>query len=223
VRDVTDLQALDSPAGDGAPAAVRRARAGGFTLLELLVTLVVLGLLMATLTRGIRLGLRARDVEARITAGDSQLETTSRVLRTLISRAEPGDPYAPDAAFTGTPHAVSFVTTLPEGFGAAGAREADVSLGVEPGRHLVLRWRPHYRRWIVPPPPPSAVTLVDGVERVDLGFWQPGANAAAGSWVAALEAAEPPKLVRVRVVFPAGDPRRWPDIVAAPVQEALRP
>lgn len=220
---MTDLPALDSRVGDSTPSAARRAGAGGFTLLELLVTLVVLGLLMATLTRGIRLGLRSRDVEARIAAGASQLETTSRVLRTLISRAQPGDPYAADAAFTGTPHAVSFVTTLPEGFGAAAAREADVSLGVDPGRHLVLRWRPHYRRWIVPPPPPSQVALLDGVERLELGFWQPGTGTAAGSWVAALEAAEPPKLVRVRVVFPEGDPRHWPDIVAAPMQEALKP
>ena len=203
--------------------ALPRGDASGFTLLELLVTLVVLGLLMATLTQGIRLGIRATEIEARIGGTASQLEATSRLLRGLISRAEPGDPAAQEAAFTGTPHAVSFVTTLPEGFGAAATREADVSLGVEPGRRLVLRWRPHYRRWIVPPPPPSAVVLLDGVERLELGFWQPGPGSAAGSWASAMAAADPPKLLRVRVVFPKDDPRRWPDIVAAPMQEALKP
>ncbi len=195
----------------------------GFTLLELLVMLVVLGFLLATLTQGIRMGLRSQQTVARIQVGTAELETTARVLRRLIARASPGDPAALEGAFVGTPHAASFVTTLPDGFGALATSEAEVSLGVADSHHLELRWRPHYRRWIDTPPPPRAMPLLDGVERLDLSFWQPGPGPGPGSWVQAWNSRDMPGLVRVRVIFPAGDGRHWPDIVVAPMRELPRP
>jgi general secretion pathway protein J len=211
-------QALRSP--NGRPA---RDNNNGFTLLELLVMLVVLGLLMVTLTQGIRLGLRARAMDARMQAGAEELEATARVVRQLIARAAPGDPSTRDAPFIGTAHAASFMTTLPAGFDAAATNEADVSLQVGTGHQLELRWRPHYRRWIATPPPPKAAALLDGVERLDLSFWQPQSGSARGSWLSAWAAPDPPGLVRVHLVFPSGDGRHWPDIVVAPMRETPRP
>jgi general secretion pathway protein J len=186
-------------------------------LLELLVTLVVLGLLLVTLSQGVRFGLRAQQIEGGIVTGATDLEATSRVLRRLLAQALPGDPSGQGTVFAGTAHAVSFTTRLPDGFGAAATKQADVSLLVADGHHLALRWRPHYRRWIATPPPPATQPLLDGVERLDVAFWN------GESWSAAWSAPDPPKLVRLHVVFSAGEPRHWPDIIAAPMQSFPRP
>jgi general secretion pathway protein J len=192
----------------------------GFTLLEVLAALVVLGLLTATITQGIRFGLRARDMASRIASDTARFETTSRVLRNLIARASPGDSSGREAVFTGTPHTLLFVTKLPEGFGSAAKSEAEISLGVDGGHSLVLRWRPHYRRWIVEQPAPATEQLLNGVQRLDLLFWraEPGAG-----WVSDWSSPDPPRLVRFRILFPAGDIRHWPDIVAAPMRQFPAP
>jgi general secretion pathway protein J len=191
----------------------------GFTLLELLVTLVVLGLLMVTLTEGLRIGLQAWALEGRIGGRASGLETADRALRQLIGQAWPGEPRSQDDGFTGTPHAVSFTTTLPEGLGAPFTHQAKVTLMVAAGHRLELQWSPHYRRWIVQPPPPSAVVLLDGVQQLDLGFWQPALPPQQGRWLTVWTSPTLPPLVRVRIVFPPGDARHWPDIVVATMQQ----
>ncbi len=126
------MKAVD-PLATGVRAARPLGSERGFTLLELLVMLVVLGLLMVSLAQGTRLGLRARQIDTGMQTGAAELETTARVMRQLIARAEPSDPTGQEAAFVGTEHAASFVTTLPAGFAAATTSEADVSLGVGAG------------------------------------------------------------------------------------------
>jgi general secretion pathway protein J len=199
--------------------AIRDRRTGGFTLLELLVMLTVAGLLMVTITQGLRLGSRARAVAARLQTNHAELEATARVVRQLIAHASPGDPSSRAPPFFGAPHAASFITTLPSGFGASASGEAEVSLEVGPGNRLELRWRPHYRRWIAAAPPLISALLLDGVDHLDLAFWQPTPGSTGGFWASAWSAPDPPALVRVRVVFPPGDGRRWPDIIAAQVRE----
>ena len=208
--------------GTQAPAAalgLGRRGQRGFTLLETLVTLVVLGFLMVTLTQGVRVGLQAWTTQGRIGGRASGIDTTDRALRQLIGRASPGETLSRDAAFVGTANTLSFTTTLPQGFGAVATHEADVTLLVADGHRLELRFRPHYRRWIVPPPPASTTTLLDGVERLELAFWQPGTGPGGGSWVSAWTVRELPRLVRLRIVFLPEDPRHWPDIVIAPIRE----
>ena len=48
--------------------------AAGFTLLEILVVMAVLGLLLATLAAGTRFGLRAWQAGARLTAGRGDVD-----------------------------------------------------------------------------------------------------------------------------------------------------
>lgn len=195
----------------------------GFTLLELLVTLVVLGLLMVTLTQGLRTGLQAWALEGRMGLRSSGLETTDRALRQLIGHALPGEPRSRDPALVGTAHTLSFVATLPEGFGAKATHEADVRLLVTSEHRLELLWRPHYRRWIVPLPPSSAITLLEDVEQFDVAFWQPAPPPQQGHWLSAWTARELPPLVRLRIEFRTGNERHWPDIVAATMQELPSP
>jgi general secretion pathway protein J len=201
------------------PRDTRRRNAGGFTLLEVLVALVVLGLLLATLAQGMRVGLGAMTVGQRVGASADGLETTERTLRQLLGRTTPPDPATQDRAFTGLEHGTAFTTTLPQGLGTPEPLEADVSLLVVDGHHLVLRWRPHHRNWIVPPPPPATVALQDGVERLELAYFQPGGDGRGGRWLSSWRGPDLPRLVRIRVVFAAGDRRHWPEIVVATMRE----
>ena len=190
----------------------------GFTLLEIVVALVVLGILLVTLSRGVQFGLAAFDRQDRMIATGGRLEAVDGTLRRLIEQLDPGT--SGDAStVTGTHHALAFRAPLPV---AAQARPdappsdgmADLRLSVNASHHLLLTWLPH--RHVLPagpPPRPHDETLLDDVERIDLDYWS------AGAWHQQWRQPKPPSLIRLRIVFPDGDSRRWPDLVAAPVRD----
>ncbi len=192
-------------------------RAAGFTLLEVLVALVVFGLLMAGLSQGVRVGLRAWSMQARQSARWSDLDAVDRTLRGLIARMDPGGQRR-DPLLRGGPHAFAFTTELPQAAAAMGTSRADVALGVDADHRLVLRWRPaeHVVRF-APPPPPRVAVLLDGVAALDLQYWRPPAGVQAGAWLRAWSGRRLPALVRLHIAF-ADPARRWPDIVAAPAR-----
>jgi prepilin-type N-terminal cleavage/methylation domain-containing protein len=59
-------------------------RKRGFSLLEMLVALTVLGLLMAGLNEGVRTGLGLWNAQTRHVGGIAQLDSTARLLRSLL-------------------------------------------------------------------------------------------------------------------------------------------
>ncbi len=176
----------------------------GFTLLEILVTLVVLGFLMVALTQGLRYGLSAWSVQSRAVAARGDLDAVDRTLRQLIAQMDPGTPDTPPA-FTGGADRIAFTSTLP------GPRLADVALGLGGNHALVLRWAPHLDG--IPngaPPTPQDDVLLDGVARLDLAYWQNG------TWSSSWGGKTLPPLIRIRIRMLAGG--AWPDIVAAPMR-----
>src|SRR5215813_3519837 len=62
----------------------------GFTLLEVLVGLSLLGLLITGLVKGTQLGLAAFDQQSRQVERHADLDTVHRGLRQLIAQARPG-------------------------------------------------------------------------------------------------------------------------------------
>jgi general secretion pathway protein J len=199
-----------------------RNRAGssnaGFTLLEVLVALVVVGLLLATLAQGLRVGMYAWAFGQRI-SGTETLEAADLALRELLSRASPGDLLTYDRAFTGTPTSMAFTTTMPDELGVPVPLEADVSILVNDRHHLLLRWVPHHARWLVNPPQPATELLLEDVVRLELAFYQPVPDGRGGRWLSSWSSPDLPRLVRVHLAFAPGDRRHWPDIVAATMRE----
>jgi general secretion pathway protein J len=196
----------------------KRARDAGFTLLEVLGTLVVFGILLEVLAQGLHVGLRGWTVAQEIGAGTATLETTDLALRELLERASPADPLTYDRAFIGTPSSMTFTTTLPKRPGETVPLEADVSV-VSDGQRLVLNWRPHHARWIEPPPLPAAEFLVNGVIGLQLAYFQPARDGRGGRWLTAWKSPDPPRLVRIHFAFTPGDRRHWPDIIAAVMRD----
>lgn len=184
----------------------------GFTLLELLVALAVLGLLVTGLAEGVRFGAVAWQVAQRGGTGATELEPADRALRRLIAEADPaGGPQG----FTGFAHTLAFATRLPAALAAGAPPEVEVGLGVDARHRLVLRWTaaPHARP-LAPRPVPRETVLAEHVAALDLAYARPPAEG--GGWVASWSAARPPLLVRLALRFAEGDARHWPDIIAAP-------
>jgi general secretion pathway protein J len=184
---------------------------GGFTLLELLVALTVLGFVLVGLAQGTHFGLLAWSTQARLTANVDGFSTTNDVLRHIVEGADPGTDVDP-APFIGSRDELDCITALPSSVTPTPDRRIQVALRVDAQHRLILLWRPYVHAIpIGPPPRPTETELLRGVSQVELTFWQPS-----GGWVSAWRSPDLPKLVRIRVLFPAGDPRHWPDIIAAP-------
>lgn len=197
-----------------------RLRQGGFSLLEMLVVLIVLGFLMLGLNQGVRTGLAFWTVQSRQVGGTAELDTTARILRMLLT----GLPIAPAAAinpgaapmalaFAGSADHLTFVGDLPTGLGAA--RRADITVELRGGR-LVLAWSPHIHEVTSTKPAMTETELLRGVARFELAYWGITAPDVPAGWLAQWDGPAIPQLVRIRVTFAKGDSRHWPDMIVAP-------
>ena len=202
------------------PAVIERHRQSGFTLLELLVALTVLGFLVVALNQGVRTGLEFWGVQNRQIARTAELDTTARVLRALLSgipilpsaTANPGGPtVAP--SFAGKADELTFVGDLPNGLG--GSQLADIKLTLH-GQRLVLVWSPHRHELAGAKPAATETALMSGVDRLQLAYWGPPSPGAPERWLAEWDGPPLPKLIRVRLILVKGDNRPWPDLIAAP-------
>ena len=194
---------------------VAKGTSAGFTLLEVLVALAVLGLLTGLLAAGLRVGLQAWRRETRLLHAHADLDATDRALRRLIATMEPGTIGAPPL-IAGSADRLAFSAMLPPGAGITGP--ADLLLMVDQDHRLVLRYRPHRHVIALRPPPPMRETVLLGdVARLDLAYWPRGAPF---GWRRAWTGPVLPGLVRLRIVFPDGDPRHWPAVVARPMRVA---
>lgn len=183
----------------------------GFTLLELLISLAIFGLLLAALGQGTRFGLAAHDAQARQIEADDDLDAVDRTMRHLINTMDPGLMADLAPHFIANERSMGFTAALPE-MALYPAEQADVVVAVDAGHRLVLRWAPHYPVLLGPPPLPRVTPLLDGVDHIELSYWTPGPH---GVWVDRWAGKALPDLIRLRIVFAAKDHRHWPDIIAA--------
>lgn len=205
-----------------APVRNRRALShqAGFTLLELLVVVTVLGLLIIGLTQGVRAGLTLWDAQSRRAGETAELDAAARILRILLSGIAPSasagfGPAASSApGLKGTEESFAFIGDLPTGLGTT--QRAEITLTLSRGR-LVLRWTPHrHELSSAPAPEPTETELVRRVDRLELAYWgSPSPDQAAG-WQAQWDGPAIPELIRVRLVLSKDDRRRFPDLIVAP-------
>lgn len=185
----------------------------GFTLIEILVALSVIGLLMVGLGQGISVGLTSLGTATRMTDSLDTFDAADRTLRHLIAQADPGNG-TERPKFTGGPDLLSFITRLPEVAGAPTNR-VEVALGVDKAHRLVLRWRPYLHAKRAHPPPFTETALLGGVASIAVQYWS------ADGWTTTQPADTLPRLVRIRVAFLDHAQHHWPDIVAAPALDRL--
>ena len=181
----------------------------GFTLLELLIAVAVLGLVIVLLDQGVAFGLRATLVQQQRQGRQGDLEAVDRTIRQLIAAADPGV-FPQPPPFRGAPASVTLVSELP----TAEPQRVDAALLVA-GNKLRLRWtKRRHVTLLGPPPAPQEIVLLDGVRALDMAYFD-GAG-----WSSGWTGQRLPLLVRATLRF-TDERRRWPPIEAAPAREAL--
>jgi general secretion pathway protein J len=210
----------------------RRPRAArGFTLLELLVAMTLLGLLAGLLFGGLSFGVRVWEMGDAELQKMAELQIAQGLIRRLISRARISDLAEiedDDAAiFEGTADAVRFVgpapaQSLPGGLYRLSLRADDVS-----GKsRLVMSWQllePDARKAGADGnkdenKDENVVVLVENIAAVSFGYFGAAQEGGDSQWRDRWEDSPGlPQLVRIDVTFPDGDKRVWPELVVAPM------
>jgi general secretion pathway protein J len=205
-------------------------RQRGFTLLEILIAMTLLGLLMAMLFGGLRLGTRAWEASDVRSADLARLEAVQGFIRRALTGAYPlagtGDDDAKRRiAFTGGAQAVAFTALMPAHFGVGGFYT--ITLAVEDGvddKRLVFR-RQLFQSGAEESSPPAAAgadeekekVLLDGFSKAEFSYFGIADNDEAPAWHADWKDQKTlPDLVRFSVSFADKDKRAWPDLVVAP-------
>jgi len=185
----------------------------GFTLMEVLVALVVLGILMAGLGQGVRLGLAAWTRQAALVDRTADLDAVDRTLRGLLTSATSGAIHG-RKDFVGVVDSVTFDGILPLAV-ATGSRRAKITLKLDGAHRLMLHWDSALIDPNTNAPASGDALVVDHLDRIAFAYWQTGGEAP--GWRDRWTQVAVPTLIRLRLIFAKGDRRHWPDIIVAPL------
>jgi len=200
-----------------------RHREDGFTLMELLIALVLLGLISTLGFGGLRLGMGAL---AKTPPAPSEVPVLQRMLRSWLTQAAPvllGDG-GPDSvvAFLGEPDRIVWTGPLPERFSAPGLNRVALALDEDGGRSdLTMTWRPHRPDQPVDEPvgEPLAGTsrpILTGVAQLRFRYFGAPHDGAPPEWSDRWEGRRDlPRMVEMTVELPATDRRAWPPLTVA--------
>lgn len=195
----------------------------GFTLLEILVAVTLLGLLMAALLGGVRLGVRAWEASGTRLDDDARLSAVQDFLRERLTQTHRFEASAvgleTGPAFGGEPDRLSFVTLMPDHLGAGFERMTFALTPADASADLSVEWWPAD---LGDDPAAAAdavrsrVLLADVAELRLAYFGQVDAKQPP-IWSEVWNQPFLPLLVRVRLRFPDQDARGWPDLIVRPM------
>lgn len=193
----------------------------GFTLLELLVAMTLLGLLMVLIFGGLRFGARVWERSAVHTSGTDDVRIAQTLIRREIEGAYPyllaGNGIQPHIDFEGSAEGLTFLAPLPNAVLPAGRARVKLFAVTDGGSsRLVVQMRPELAAGD-DEKTSEEDTLLAGLSAVRFSYFgseRPGeAPSWHDSWYGAMRL---PALVRFEVTFAKGDTRLWPELVVAP-------
>lgn len=193
----------------------------GFTLLELLIAMTLLGLLMALLFGGLRFGARAWEHSEAHTTGMDDVRLAQAFIRSEIEQAYPllvlTDPIHPHMDFEGGTEALVFLAPAPTSIAAAGRARIDLRVVDRGSRSmLVVRARPELA-WDDDRDAIHEESLLAGVRSLRFSYFGSDSPGASRQWQERwTNRFRLPELIRVAVEFGPGDTRVWPTLVVAP-------
>ncbi len=207
---------------------MRRAVAGsarGFTLIELLVALSALGLIAFLSFDGLRFALRAWGSTVEHNEGLHDVTGAQRFLRSRLEslyvfEVPPGAQAGSSARYPleGDERSLSFSAPLGHSTSTPGMQRFTLSPVARSrgGFDLEAKWHADRNGHADPQLQiPMRETLLEGVAGIEISYLENGGPTQ--RWVQSWRGrSDAPQLVRIRAAFPAGDARRWPELVAAP-------
>lgn len=191
-------------------------RQAGFTLVEMLVSLMVLSMTASMVAAGLGGGVHLWQRDSSRQQALEDVESAQASLRIRIERAVPATRYdgrAPYADFSGASDSVRFLSPPAETYGLGALRRNTLQLTAD-GTLMLSSTNDLWRN------APSTIreeVLMRGVQSVDIAYFGALPDGNSRQWQSLWQhRAKPPLLVRVRVRFPPGDTRWWPDLIVAP-------
>lgn len=195
----------------------------GFTLVEVLVAMVLLGLISLTLFSSFRFGVRAWEAGTARVEQLGELEVVQNLIRNELTEAVqlPVDSGAlvPESTFVGAPGELRFSGPLPVHLGMGGTHVFTLSsTGTGRDRGLTLRWQLYRPDMLIDGEGWSdPVVLIAGISDLELAYFGAEKDDELPTWRDSWKDQETlPELIRLRVKFEHADPRWWPDLVVAP-------
>lgn len=204
----------------------RRRAQDGFTLLELLVALTLLGLVFTALFGELRFATRAWDAADAKLDRNSELLSVHSFLRQRFQQVhvtqleqEPDDINSA-AVFSGNSRSMDFLATMPANIADGGFYEISLSSEIgQDGTNLFMSWRPFDADGTtsVADSPDNSRVLLRGIQEVRFAYFGKTGDALAPQWWDIWPSRDTaPSLIRMRILFEDGDRRSWPELLVAP-------
>lgn len=200
-------------------------RQKGFTLLELLISITLLGFILVLLFGGLRLGIRSWDAVQQRVDNLNSVRSVESFLRREMEMTFPyrwkGTPGS-KLAFLGERNRISFVAQLPGRIGTGGVYAVSLELEQSAnGRRLLWRHLPlraqmqDFSELAQVPGMVLAGTELSAVEDIWLTYFGSEGDNANPIWVDRWDSpTRLPLLIRIQVKFASG--AEWPEFVVAP-------
>jgi len=210
------------------PAPLPSRREAGFTLTEALVALFVFGLLSSMILSVLTLQGRAEstlrnriDADDRVSLAQTLLRDRMDAMRAVPDLHGTGD----SLTFRGFPNKLEFDAPIYQAEGPHSLHH--FRLQMERGGNLVLyalntrstvdAQKQGIEGW-------QALPLLERVDRIEFTYFGPDRFTGQDAWQQTWEERRSlPKLVRMKLAFPAGDPRAWPVLMVRPAPQTRLP
>jgi len=193
-----------------------RSREAGYTLVELLASLIIIGMVSVMMLSGISAG---RRVWERADIANAQGETISgaqMLLRERVERSFPATRYdkiPTYADFFGAANAVNFLSPPRDIHAPSGL--VRYTLALAPNGDLILSALTDLA--IDPKAAGEPLVLLHNVQQLDIAYFGVAPPDKDPAWHDQWQfRATLPLLMRVRVQFPPEDTRAWPDLLIKP-------
>lgn len=193
-----------------------RMRDAGYTLIELLVALLILGMVSVMMFEGVSAGRRVWEGADAANARGETISGAQMLLRSRLERAMPVTRYdkiPTYADFFGASNGVNFLSPARDIDGTQGLIRYTLQLA--PNGDLVLSALSDLA--IDPKAAGNPLVLLHNVQQLDIAYFGVAPPDKDPAWHDQWQQKPAlPLLMRVRVEFPPEDPRAWPELLIKP-------